>query len=157
VSALKDASEGVPSFFRARAAGEKEGRTSRDLARARRRDDAIRRNPSAKRNAPDGMSIKMSATWFDARAVPSAFMSILPTVVFTSVSAMSGPASVAVVTSCDLSVDRSRCSASLLLDDEATRTAHPPVDGMFARVSVSCDGRACAGAAVSGSSSAARA
>jgi len=103
------------------------------------------------------MSIKMSATWFDARAVPSAFMSILPTVVFTSESAMSGPASVAVATSFDLSVDRSRCSAALLLDDVASRTAHPPVDVMFARVSVSCDGRACAGAAVSGSSSAARA
>jgi hypothetical protein len=69
--------------------------------------------------------MRMSATWLAARAVPSAFISMRPTVVLTSVSWISPPTKAAAVTSSLLSTLRSRCFASVALSPMATSTPHP--------------------------------
>lgn len=109
------------------------------LARWTRRDAG---SPAARPRllSPDGTSIRMSATWLAALAVPSAFMSMRPTVVLMRLRVMSPGTSVAVVTSSFLFVDLSRCLPCRDLSPTATRTPQPlPLDMvMVVRVRAAC-------------------
>ena len=70
--------------------------------------------------------MRISATCVCAREVPSAFMSMRPTIVFVRRSSMSGSSlKGSEVTSPLLSTDLSRCFADLDLSHLATRTPQP--------------------------------